>query len=71
MQNIRDILVNKLVNLTNKIDALLLKQLTDEFVSELDTSFYIYFYDSFQGKIGEELQENLKFDMKHKEPWWK
>ena len=71
MQNIRNILLNKLVNLTNKIDALLLKQLTDEFGSEIEVAFYSRFYNSFQAKVGDELQESLKWDIKYNysKPW--
>ena len=63
MINIRDTLTPKLANLATKIDALLLKQLTDEFGSEIDTSFYVYFYDSFQAKVGDEIKHNLKCDI--------
>lgn len=63
MQNIRDALRYKLVNLTVKIDAMLLKQLTDEFGAEFEQAFYAHFYNSFQVRVGDEIQDNLKCDI--------
>ena len=65
MESVRDKMYKKLVNLTYRLDTLLMNQLSDEEGVELELVFYNQFYDSFQSKVGDEIQENLKFDMKY------
>lgn len=71
MENVRDGLRANLVNLTLKIYSVLLKHLTDEFASEFEHVFYGHFFESFHCKVGDNLQENLKSDIKYNysEPW--
>jgi hypothetical protein len=65
MENVRDMMQMKLTNLSIRLDAKLLSYFRDEIVCGITNSVYDTLYASFQAKVGDEIQENLKFDMKY------
>lgn len=67
MNNIRDMMQMKLTNLSIKLDAKLLCYFRDEIVSGITNSVYDNFYDSFQAKVGDKIEEDLKFQIKYRD----
>lgn len=67
MNNIRDMMQMKLTNLSIKLDAKLLCYFRDEIVCGITNSVYDNFYDSFQAKVGDKIEEDLKFQIKYRD----
>ena len=68
MNNIRDTMQMKLTNLSIRLDAKLLCYFRDEIVCGITNSVYDTLYDSFQAKVGDQIEEDLKFQIKYSEP---
>ena len=68
MNNIRDMMQMKLTNLSIRLDAKLLRYFRDEIVCGITNSVYDTLYDSFQAKVGDQIEEDLKFQIKYSEP---
>ena len=68
MNNIRDMMQMKLTNLSIRLDAKLLCYFRDEIVCGITNSVYDTLYDSFQAKVGDQIEEDLKFQIKYSEP---
>ena len=67
MNNIRDTMQMKLTNLSIRLDAKLLCYFRDEIVCGITNSVYDTLYDSFQAKVGDQIEEDLKFQIKYSE----
>lgn len=63
MKNIRNAIRSKFIKLSNELDSKLLSHVQDEVGAELETYVHDTFYNSFQVKVGDEIQDNLKFDI--------
>jgi hypothetical protein len=68
MENVRDMMQMKLTNLSIRLDAKLLCYFRDEIVCGITNSVYDTLYDSFQAKVGDQIEEDLKFQIKYSEP---
>ena len=68
MNNVRDMMQMKLTNLSIRLDAKLLCYFRDEIVCGITNSVYDTLYDSFQAKVGDQIEEDLKFQIKYSEP---
>ena len=63
MENIRDKIRAKFIKLSNEIDVKLLCHVQDELGVELENYVHDVFYNSFQARVGDEIQDNLRFDI--------
>jgi hypothetical protein len=68
MNNVRDMMQMRLTNLSIRLDAKLLCYFRDEIVCGITNSVYDTLYDSFQAKVGDQIEEDLKFQIKYSEP---
>jgi len=68
MNNVRDMMQMKLTNLSIRLDAKLLCYFRDEIVCGITNSVYDTLYASFQAKVGDQIEEDLKFQIKYSEP---
>ena len=67
MNNIRDMMQMKLTNLSIRLDAKLLCYFRDEIVCGITNSVYDTLYASFQAKVGDKIEEDLKFQIKYRD----
>jgi hypothetical protein len=65
MENVRDMMQMKLTNLSIRLDAKLLSYFRDEIVCGITNSVYDTLYASFQAKVGDQIEEDLKFQIKY------
>ena len=68
MNNVRDMMQMRLRNLSIRLDAKLLCYFRDEIVCGITNSVYDTLYASFQAKVGDQIEEDLKFQIKYSEP---
>jgi hypothetical protein len=65
MNNVRDMMQMRLTNLSIRLDAKLLSYFRDEIVCGITNSVYDTLYASFQAKVGDQIEEDLKFQIKY------
>jgi len=65
MENVRDMMQMRLTNLSISLDAKLLSYFRDEIVCGITNSVYDTLYASFQAKVGDQIEEDLKFQIKY------